>query len=106
MYSCWSEEGCNGSSHCEDCDSSAEMPDCSWSKEREIWPSLELGSRFRDMARWRSSRESLMWSASRNNCDALVVAILLTSCRDCGCRTNRDGGVLVLANGKSPVKSG
>lgn len=37
------------------------------SREREMWPSWEFGSRFREMARCRSRRESLMWSARRKS---------------------------------------
>lgn len=37
------------------------------SSDREMWPSWEFGSRFREMARCRSSRESLMWSARRKS---------------------------------------
>ena len=51
-----------------DCDcwlSKASMPSRIESRDREMWPSWELGSRLREMARWRSSRESLIWSARR-----------------------------------------
>ena len=36
-------------------------------------PSWELGSRFREIARCRSSRESLMWSARRKSWDGLAM---------------------------------
>lgn len=35
-YSCWSEEGWSGSSHCDDSDSKEVMPACSWSRDRDI----------------------------------------------------------------------
>lgn len=53
------------------------MPDWSWSSDRAIWGSLVLGSRFRLIARCRSSRESLMWSARRKSCEELVVIVRL-----------------------------
>lgn len=47
------------------------------SREREMWPSWEFGSRFREMARWRSRRESLMWSARRKSWFGLDMAGML-----------------------------
>jgi len=46
------------------------------SKERDMWPSCEVGSRFREMARWRSRRESLMWSARRKYWFGLAMLLL------------------------------
>jgi len=43
------------------------MPERRESSDRDIWPSWVLGERSREMARWRSSNESLMWSASRKS---------------------------------------
>lgn len=37
-----------------------------------MWPSWVLGERLRDMARCRSRRESLMWSARRKSCGGFV----------------------------------
>jgi hypothetical protein len=54
------------------CDSSDSMPDRSCSRDLEIWPSWLFDGRFSDKARWRSSSESLMWSASRNSWGGLV----------------------------------
>jgi hypothetical protein len=54
------------------CDSSDSMPDRNCSSDLDIWPSWLLDGRLSDRARWRSSRESLMWSASRNSCGGLV----------------------------------
>ena len=54
------------------CDSRDSMPDRNCSREREIWPSWLLEGRLRERARWRSSRESLIWSAKRNNWGGLV----------------------------------
>ena len=48
------------------------MPDSSWEREREVWLSCEDWSMLRVMARWRSRRESLMWSARRKSWDGLV----------------------------------
>lgn len=36
--------------------------------------SWEVGVRFREMARWRSRRESLMWSARRKSWDGFDIA--------------------------------
>ncbi len=41
------------------------MPSRIDSRERDMWPSWELGSMFREIALWRSRRESLIWSASK-----------------------------------------
>jgi len=41
------------------------MPSRNDSSERDMWPSWELGSMLREIALWRSRRESLMWSASK-----------------------------------------
>ena len=38
-------------------------------------PSWELGSRFKEIARCRSSRESLMWSARRKSWDELAMVV-------------------------------
>lgn len=54
------------------CDSSDSIPERNCSSEREIWPSWLFGERFREMARCRSSNESLMWSASRKSCGGFV----------------------------------
>ena len=43
------------------------------SRDREMWPSCVVGSRLREMARCRSRRESLMWSASRYSCEAEAI---------------------------------
>lgn len=48
------------------------MPDRNCSMDREICPSWLLGERLREMARCRSSRDSLMWSARRKSCGGLV----------------------------------
>lgn len=40
------------------------MPERSDSRERVICASCEVGERLREMARWRSRRDSLIWSAS------------------------------------------
>jgi hypothetical protein len=48
------------------------MPERNCSSEREIWPSWLLEGRLRERARWRSSSESLMWSARRKSCGGLV----------------------------------
>lgn len=40
-------------------------PSFSESSEREMWPSCEVGSSLSDIARCRSSKDSLMWSARR-----------------------------------------
>ena len=55
----------SGCPDCECCCSKASMPSRIDSRDRDMWPSWELGSRFRDMARWRSRSESLMWSANK-----------------------------------------
>jgi len=47
------------------CFSKASMPSRIESSDRDMWPSWEFGSRLRLMARCRSSRDSLMWSARR-----------------------------------------
>jgi hypothetical protein len=53
-----------------DCSASrASRPSRRESSDRDMWPSWELGSRFKEMARWRSRRESLIWSARRKSCD-------------------------------------
>jgi hypothetical protein len=64
------------------------MPDLSCSSERDIWASWLLEGRFRDTARCRSSRESLMWSANRKSCGGLVVMVLW-GCGDEGMRRDR-----------------
>ena len=38
-------------------------------------PSWKLGSRFKEIARCRSSRESLMWSARRKSWDVLAMMV-------------------------------
>jgi hypothetical protein len=58
------------------CDSSDSMPARSCSSDRAIWASWLLGERLSEMARWRSSRDSLMWSASRNSCGGLVAIVI------------------------------
>lgn len=69
-------DGWRGVTHSSDvsatCDSSDSMPERSCSRDREIWASWLVEGRFSDMARWRSSNDSLMWSDSRNNCGGLV----------------------------------
>ena len=46
------------------------MPSRKDSRERDIWASWDgLGSMEREMARCRSRRESLMWSARRKSCE-------------------------------------
>ena len=57
------------------CDSSDSMPERNCSRDREIWPSWLLEGRLRERARWRSSRESLMWSARRKSCGGLVAMV-------------------------------
>jgi hypothetical protein len=59
-YVCCSSEGFKGSSHPDACDSNCSMPALRESKDREIWPSCEFGSRFNDIALCRSSSESLI----------------------------------------------
>jgi hypothetical protein len=51
------------------------MPVCRESRDRDICPSCEFGSRSSDIARCLSSSESLMWSERRNSCAALVAAM-------------------------------
>lgn len=53
------------------------MPDRSCSSDLDIWPSWVLEERLRDMARWRSSSDSLMWSASRNSWGGLVAMVVV-----------------------------
>jgi hypothetical protein len=61
--------------------SRAAMPSRKDSSERAIWLSwLGLESRFRDMARWRSSRESLMWSERRKSCEGFDMAVGAALC--------------------------
>ena len=56
-------------------DSRDSMPERSCSREREICASWLVEGRFRDTARWRSSSESLMWSARRKSCGGLVAMV-------------------------------
>ena len=50
------------------------MPSRKDSNDREMLESWEgFGSRFNDMARCRSSKESLIWSARRSNCEGLDI---------------------------------
>lgn len=58
------------------CCSTASMPSRKDSRDLEMWPSWELGWRFRDIARCRSSSESLMWSAKRYSCDGFAMVLL------------------------------
>lgn len=51
------------------------MPERKDSRERVMCASWEVGVRFSEMARWRSRRESLMWSAKRNSWDGFDIAI-------------------------------
>ena len=57
---------------------SCSRPSCKVFRDLEISASWVFGSRFSDMALWRSSRDSLTWSASSKSCDKLaIVAILI-----------------------------
>jgi hypothetical protein len=67
------------------CDSRDSMPERNCSRDREICASWALGERLSDMARWRSSSESLMWSDKRNNCGGLVAIA-----------TTEAGGIMVV----------
>ena len=49
-------------------------PSRSESSDLEMCPSWELGSRFNEIARCRSKRESLIWSASRKSWLGLDIA--------------------------------
>lgn len=49
------------------------MPERKDSRERVMCASWEVGVRFREIARWRSRRESLMWSAKRNSWDGFDI---------------------------------
>jgi hypothetical protein len=79
------------------CDSSDSMPDRSCSRDLEIWPSWLFDGRFSDKARWRSSNESLMWSASRNSWGGLVA---MTAVVKGGCGSSR-GGCCVCDTGRA-----
>lgn len=48
------------------------------SSDREICPSCEVGSRFRDIARCLSSKDSLMWSANRKYWFGLAMVLVVT----------------------------
>ena len=70
-----------------DCDcwfSKASMPSRIESRDREMWPSWELGSRFREIARWRSRSESFMWSARRYSCDGFAMLKVRWAHSECG----------------------
>lgn len=43
--------------------------------------SWEVGERFREMARWRSRRESLMWSARRKSWDGCDIGTEISARR-------------------------
>lgn len=49
-------------------------PSRSDSSDREICPSCDVGSRFNDIARCRSNKESLMWSARRKYWFGLAIS--------------------------------
>ena len=55
------------------CCSRLSIPSRIDSRERDMVLSWELGSRFSEIARCRSSRESLMWSARRKSWDGLAM---------------------------------
>ena len=57
------------------CCSRLSIPSRIESSERDMVLSWELGSRFREIARWRSRRESLMWSARRKSWDGLAMFV-------------------------------
>lgn len=50
------------------------MPVRKDSRERVMCASWEVGVRFKEMARWRSRRESFMWSARRKSLDGFNIA--------------------------------
>jgi hypothetical protein len=61
------------------CDSRDSMPDRNCSSDLEIWASWALGERLSDMARCRSSKDSLMWSDRRNSCGGLVAIVTIVT---------------------------
>jgi hypothetical protein len=58
------------------------MPSRKDSREREMLESCDgFGSRFSEIARWRSKRESLMWSARRRSWEGLDISSRLREVR-------------------------
>lgn len=60
-----------------DLDSNASKLSRNDSNDLEMFEScVVFGSRFSDCARWRSSKESLMWSASSSSCEGFDIMVV------------------------------